>query len=67
MGFVGAPAGPGGVAEGTGRTLSDALSGLVWKVIALSLILSALGRVALVRLNRTPFNLPLALFLRIPS
>ena len=51
----------------TGSTLTGAAPGLVWKVIALSLILSALGHVAFGPLDLTPVNLALALFLRIAS
>ena len=51
----------------TGSTLTGAAPGLAWKVIALSLILSALGHVAFGPLDLTPVNLALALFLRIAS
>ena len=51
----------------TGSTLTDAAPGLAWKVIALSLILSALGHVAFGPLDLTPVNLALVLFLRIAS
>ena len=51
----------------TGSTLTGAAPGLVWKVIALSLILSALGHVAFGPLDLAPVNLALALFLTIAS
>ena len=51
----------------TGSTLTGTAPGLVWKVIALSFILSALEHVAFGPLDLTPVNLALALFLRIAS